>query len=138
MEVGGGKLESFYGDYEYYLEKTAGTAGAQAQDGLGRLAPAQSEEKKPAASEESDEPRLSRQQQREQDKQRQKEERAREKKLSEIERQIGVKEGELARLEEEMAAPEFFSNHEAARVAGDRHTALSAEITALYEAWEAL
>jgi len=139
IEVGGGKLESFYGDYEYYLEKTAGVGAAPAQDGLGRLTPAKSEDKKtdPADDILSD-PRLSRQQQREQEKQRQKEERARERKQGEIEEKISAREGELANLEEAMAAPDFFTNHEAARDAGERHAILTAEIAALYEAWEAL
>ncbi len=139
VEVGGGTVESFYGDYEYYLEKTAGAGAAPAQDGLGRMTPAKGEDKKtPPADDIDPEPRISRQQQREHEKQRQKEERARERKRSEIEEKIGVKEGELAQLEEAMAAPDFFSDHEAARAAGERHTSLAAEIGALYEAWETL
>lgn len=138
VEVGGGKLESFYGDYEYYLEKTSGMAPASATDGGGRLTPSPAEQKKTESSDsDAGGDRLSRQQQREQDKQRQKEERARERKQAELEQKIAVKEGELAELEQAMAAPDFFSDHEAARIAGERHTQLTEEIASLYQEWEA-
>ena len=138
VEVGGGKLESFYGDYEYYLEKTSGIAPASAGDGGGRLTPSPAEQKKTESSDsDAGGDRLSRQQQREQDKQRQKEERARERKQAELEQKIAVKEGELAELEQAMAAPDFFSDHEAARIAGERHAQLTEEIASLYQAWEA-
>ena len=140
VEVGGGKLESFYGDYEYYLEKT-GAPGA-GQDGGGRPSAAgpANEPKAGAAGvapQQAGQP-LSRQQQREEDKQRQKEERARERKLAELEARIAAQEGELAELEGAMAGPDFFRDQEAARAAGERHVSLTAEIAALYEAWEAL
>ena len=139
VEVGGGKLESFYGDYEYYLEKTAGLGAVPpGQDGGGRLPAGRAADDKKAGQADlpSADPRLSRQQQREEDKQRQKEERARERKLAELEERIGAKEGELAALENAMAAPEFFSDLEAARAAGEQHASLTAEISSLYQAWE--
>ena len=141
VEVGGGKLESFYGDYEYYLEKTAGQGTVPAgQDGGGRLSAGKgSDDRKGGQSDpQPADLRLSRQQQREDDKQRQKEERARERKLAELEERIGAKEGELAALENAMAAPDFFSDLEAARAAGEQHASLTAEIAALYESWEGL
>ena len=139
VEVGGGKLESFYGDYEYYLEKTAGLGAVPpGQDGGGRLPAGRAADDKKAGQADlpSADPRLSRQQQREEDKQRQKEERARERKLAELEERIGAKEGELAALENAMAAPEFFSDLEAARAAGEQHASLTEEISSLYQAWE--
>jgi ATP-binding cassette, subfamily F, member 3 len=136
VEVGGGKLESFYGDYEYYLEKTAGAVATPGQDGGGRLTVKQGDEKKSAQVLMDETPALSRQQQREAEKLRQKEERARERKLNELEAHISAKEQELADLEDAMAAPEFFSNLEASRAAGEKHASLTAEIAALYEAWE--
>jgi ATP-binding cassette subfamily F protein 3 len=141
VEVGGGKLESFYGDYEYYLEKTgAQGSAAGAQDGGGRLSSGKSDERKCAGSGDSQpaDQRTSRLQQREEDKQRQKEERARERRLAELEERIGAKEGELAELESAMASPDFFTDMEAARTGGERHASLTAEIAALYEAWEAI
>ena len=47
-----------------------------------------------------------------------------------------AKEEELAGVEADMALPDFFRDVEAARVAGERHAALTAEIAGLYEAWE--
>ena len=134
VEVGGGKLESFYGDYEYYLEKIGAQAAPLAgQDGGGRLAAAKSPDEG-----KGDAQPLSRQQQREEDKQRQKEERARERRLAELETRIAAQEGELAALESAMAAPDFFKDVEAARAAGERHASLTAEIGSLYEAWEGI
>jgi ATP-binding cassette subfamily F protein 3 len=140
VEVGGGKLESFYGDYEYYLEKTAGQgAVAAGQDGAGRL-PAQGTDDKKAGAGGAQplDSRLSKQQQREEEKQRQKEERAKERKVAELESRIAAKESELTELESAMAGPDFFSDLEAARVAGELHASLTAEISALYEAWEVI
>jgi ATP-binding cassette subfamily F protein 3 len=134
VEVGGGKLESFYGDYEYYLEKTGVqsqtplTAGAVRNQRLtapGKL-DGDSDVSQP----------LSRQQLREGDKQRQKEERTKERRLVELESCIAAQEGELAKLESAMASPDFFKDAEVARTAGERHASLSADIAAMYEAWE--
>ena len=135
VEVGGGKLENFYGDYEYYLEKTAARgAPVPGQDGGGRgPAPArQAEEDKDGGQP------LSKQQQREEDKLRQKEERARGRRLAELETRIAAQEGELAELESAMASPDFFKDPESARAGGERHAALTAQIAASYQAWESL
>ena len=134
VEVGGGKLESFYGDYEYYLEKTGAQSQSQlaaGQDGGQRLsAPRQADEGNGVGQP------LSRQHQRDEDKQRHKEERAKERRLAELESRIAAQEGGLAELETAMASPDFFKDLEAARTAGERHASLTAEIAALYEAWE--
>jgi ATP-binding cassette, subfamily F, member 3 len=138
VEVGGGKLENFYGDYEYYLEKSGQGDAGSGQSIAGIPSARQPEENRspePAALL-APESKLSRQQQREEEKLRQKEERARQKKLTELENRIGVKEQELAELEAEMAAPDFFRDVEGARVAGERHASLTAEITDLYQQWE--
>ncbi|GFO54552.1 ABC transporter ATP-binding protein [Geomonas sp. Red276] len=140
VEVAGGKLENYYGDYEYYLEKSGqGEAVRPEAPQLAKPAPEGEARRSgdpaplpPMAS------KASRQQQREEDKQRQKEERAKEKKLAEIEKSIAGKEGELADLETAMAAPDFFKDVEGARVAGEKHALLTAEISELYQAWEAL
>ena len=144
VEVGGGKLESFYGDYEYYLEKTADRViGPAGQDGGGRLTAlkqtdagkgvAGSVDQQAAAA--AGQP-LTRQQRREEDKQRQKVERAKERQLAELEARIADRESELSELETAMAAPDFFRDVEVAKAAGERHSTLTAEIAALYQVWE--
>ncbi len=135
VEVGGGKLENFYGDYEYYLEKTAARgAPVPGQDGGGRgPAPVRTAEEDKGGGQP-----LSKQQQREEDKLRQKEERARGRRLAELEARIAAQEGELAELESAMACPDFFKDPEAARAGGERHAALTAQIAASYQAWETL
>ena len=152
VEVGAGKLENFYGDYEYYLEKTAGRDGMPASAGATAAGGSEAKGVSGAAASSAGSPgaapvraassegasKEERQRLREEEKQRQKEERARERQLAELESRIAAKEGELAQLEQAMAAPEFFKEVEAARAAGERHALLTAEIAALYEAWEAV
>jgi ATP-binding cassette subfamily F protein 3 len=142
VEVGGGKLESFHGDYEYYLEKVAqrdaGSPGPGLAAGSGRPAEGNSASGTAAARASASEPgsKEERQRQREEDKLRQKGERARERSLAELESRIAAREEELAGLERAMGEPDFFKDLEAARLAGERHAALTIEIAALYEAWE--
>jgi len=137
VEVEEGKLNSYYGDYEYYLEKKSGenasdnrpqaderTTGGQAKvpEPLPPLIPSKAE----------------RQRRREEDKQRQREERRIQKRLEEIEAEIGELEGTLAELEGKMADPAFFSDHEAARKGGEEHSLLAQMIADLYGEWEKL
>ena len=142
VEVGGGKLESFHGDYEYYLEKVAEreSGGLGQGSGNGRGAEGKQESGAGASRPSNPEPgsKGERQRLREEDKQRQKEERARERALAELESRIAAGEEELAGLEAAMARPDFFKDVEAARVAGERHAALTAEIAGLYQAWESV
>ncbi|UFS71515.1 ABC-F family ATP-binding cassette domain-containing protein [Geomonas sp. RF6] len=140
VQVGEGKLENFYGDYEYYLEKTAGEGSGIPGGARGSGAAnekAQADTRSAAASPGSSDP-VDRRKQREEEKQRQKEERSRQRKLEQLEAEIGEKESELAALESTMSEPDFFKDVEAARLAGERHASLSAEIAELYEAWEAV
>jgi ATP-binding cassette, subfamily F, member 3 len=130
VEVGGGQVENYYGDYEYYLEKSGQLAASPSVEAATPAGAVQAKAEP--------ESKLSRQQQREEEKLRQKEERAREKRLAEIEERIGAKESELADLEGAMAAPGFFNDVEASRVAGERHATLTSEVAALYQEWEAV
>jgi ATP-binding cassette, subfamily F, member 3 len=139
VEVGGGKLQSYHGDYEYYLEKSAAQGTEEAQGSSGRDRGIAAKGASGAADNGSPDSRLSKEErlrQREEEKQRQKEERARERQLAELENRIGELEGELAQLEENMADPEFFKDLPLSREAGERHAALSTEITRLYQIWE--
>ena len=127
VEVEGGQLASYHGDYEYYLAKKGGTEPAAS----------------PAATSPALLPPLSvskeeRQRQRDEEKLKQKDERQRQKRLAEVESSIGIEEERLADIETLLADPALFSDHEAARQRGEEHAAVTARIAALYEEWERL
>jgi len=126
VEVEEGKLNSYYGDYEYYLEKKKLTADEETP----LISPAAIPRSTVPASRED------RQRQREEEKQRQREERQKQKLLDEIEAEICKMECALAELEKKMADPAYFADHEAARQGGDEHALLSARIAGLYAKWE--
>jgi ATP-binding cassette subfamily F protein 3 len=137
IEVQDGILNSYYGDYAYYLEKkgamdsavteSKGTASCALASGTSPvpcfLSPV------PLAKEE-------RQRQREEVKQRQREERHRQKRLAELEVGIEDRERRIAELERKMAVPAFFADHEAARAMGEEHSLLSRQVAELYAEWE--
>jgi ATP-binding cassette subfamily F protein 3 len=125
VEVEEGKLNSYFGDYEYYLEKKLEPDGENQPASplpvtLSQLSP----------------PKEDRQRRREEDKQRQREERQKEKLRAAMEAEIGNLEMALAELEKKMADPSFFADHEAARQGGEEHALLSARIATLYAEWE--
>jgi ATP-binding cassette subfamily F protein 3 len=142
VEVEGGTITSYLGDYEYYLARKKGeevVAGAEVRGTAGRTpahdipvasspltAPAPLP---PLAKEE----RLRR---REEEKQRQREESVRRKRLTELEREIERLEAELSGLEGEMAESSFFADPERARQGGEQHLHLTEQIAELYSQWE--
>jgi ATP-binding cassette subfamily F protein 3 len=128
VEVEEGRLNSYYGDYEYYLEKKRLSAD-------GENPPASP---LPGPCSPLPPPREDRLRQREEDKQRQREERQKEKLLAGVEAEINGLEAALAELEKKMADPAYFTDHEAARKGGEEHALLSARIAALYGEWEKL
>jgi ATP-binding cassette subfamily F protein 3 len=129
VEVEGGALTSYLGDYEYFLAKKAGLPGSP--DPRSSIPDPQSLNVEPSAKDE-------RLRSREADKQRQKEDRQRQKQLSDLEAVIEQAETELAGLEEQMNAPGFFDEPERAAQAGRDHQQLTDRITALYADWEAV
>ena len=136
VEVGEGRLESFHGDYEYYLQKKsqllspAPESIAQSPNPLAESRAASNGSIAPASKED-------RQRQREEEKERQRQEKRLLKRLSAIEEEIAIEEQRLAELEARMAEPDFFSDPERARAGGEEHEQLSGRIAALYDEWEA-
>lgn len=128
VEVENGGLESFYGNYEYYLEKKEGIEGkgqeklAVKVDAVSSISPTPDKD--------------DRLKDREEQKRRKKEEQAREKQQQSIEKEIAAVEKEIAQLEVEMNAPGFFDDPERGLVAGERHTGLNAKLEQLYAEWE--
>ncbi|KAF0220344.1 MAG: ATP-binding cassette subfamily F member [Geobacteraceae bacterium] len=134
VEVEGGMITSYPGDYEYYLAKKATMlpcSESRFPDPGSRIPVPDPRFPIPASKEE-------RQRLREDEKQRQKEERQRLKRLAELEGEIEALEGLLAALDVRMSDPDFFKDHETARRVGEEHACLSARIAGLYEEWEAL
>lgn len=125
VEVEGGILTSYPGDYEYFLAKKNSTPETvEISTSVPSTLPP---EPSPAAD---------RQKSREADKQRQKEERSRLKRLAELEQSIDQAEQELAALEQQMNGENFFADPERAAAAGTAHSLLSARIQGLYAEWE--
>jgi ATP-binding cassette subfamily F protein 3 len=137
IEVQEGKLNSFYGDYEYFLEKKGAMDSAVTESRVAaRCAPASGTSPVPSPLSPAPLAKEERQRQREEEKQRQREERQRQKRLAELEAEIEDLERRIAELERKMADPVFFADHEAARVMGDEHSRLSQQVSELYSEWE--
>jgi len=137
VEVEGGCVENYFGDYEYYLGKKAGaSAPAGATASASSAAASVSRDAAPAPL-----PPLNkdlRLKDREEEKRRKREEQSRQKRLGEIESLIAGVENELAILEVEMNAPGFFDDPERGVQGGERHATLNARLAELYGEWEEL
>jgi len=134
VEVEGGSLTSYHGDYEYYLAKKAGTAGsAPAHIPVTRALSPEPSATSPLPS--SKEERL---RSREEEKQRQKEERARKKRIDEVELLIEKAEDELQQLEDKLADPVNAGDYAALQQLGGEHAAAEARLAELYGEWEEL
>ena len=150
VEVAAGGVESYYGDYEYYLEKKEGSSGAAPEGarkgqspgpaGLAQRSGAAQDSPHPEASPEPLPPqnKEERLRDREEQKRQKREEEKRQKRLGEIEREIARAEGEIAGLEEEMGQPGFFDDLERGKAGGERHAALNEQLERLYGEWEGL
>ncbi len=129
VEVEGGSLTSYHGDYEYYLAKKSGEA-IDTPAGSSHLEPRTSL-LEPASKKE-------RLKSREEEKQRQKEERSRQKRIAEVEGAIELAEKELARIEEKLADPVNSGDYALLQQLGGEHAAADARLAALYGEWEEL
>jgi ATP-binding cassette subfamily F protein 3 len=136
IEVEGGGLENYYGDYEYFLAKKEGlTGGSVAQPGSTNTEEPRSSSVPAALTEQ---PKEERKRSREEEKQRKREEDKLKKRLTEIEREIAATESEVSHLEEEMGQPGFFDDPERGKAGGERHAALNVRLEELYGEWEGL
>ena len=133
IEVANGKLTSFPGNYEDYLQK-AGLTQAKSGEAAQSANPV-SGSLKPGVVAASKEERLQR---RDEDKQKQRKERTRLKRIAELEMQIEEQEELLELLEKKMADPDFFKVSDAAREGVEEHAALIQSIAGLYAEWEAI
>jgi ATP-binding cassette, subfamily F, member 3 len=159
VEVEAGRVESYYGDYEYYLEKKEvesdkGSSGSlrlssslqRTTGGTSHFSDSARLPSEPFLESENSSapiplPPLNKEERlrdREEQKRLKKEEEKRQKRLSEIEREIARTEGEIARLEDEMGQPGFFDDPERGAAAGERHAVLNEQLERLYGEWEGL
>jgi ATP-binding cassette subfamily F protein 3 len=131
IEVGGGRIASYLGNYEEFLAAKAakGEGGHSAlrvetsAAGVVAALPADREERRRGHEERKEAQRL---------------EKRRQKELAEVESQIESKETELAELEQQMADPELYRDAPRWREVSLRHEALREAIAGLYARWEAL
>ncbi len=128
VEVENGGLESFYGNYEYYLEKKEGI-----ENKIQETKPVQADVASSVVLPPDKEDRLK---DREEQKRRRKDEQAREKQQQSIEKEIASVEKEIATLEAEMNGPGFFDDPERGLIAGEQHSALNSRLEQLYQQWE--
>jgi ATP-binding cassette subfamily F protein 3 len=137
VEVDGGGVENYFGDYEYYLGKKAGGSAANGM----ATAPVSAAASTVSDSSPAPLPPLNkdlRLKDREEDKRRKREDQSRQKRLGEIESLIAGVEKELATVEVEMNAPGFFDDPERGLRGGERHAALNGRLEELYGEWEEL
>ena len=135
VEVEDGGLTSYYGDYEYYLEKKQGLPVSQPDQSQ----VAHSEPRTGAVpATPAEMPKEERKRGREEEKLRKREEQSRQKQISTIESEIARTESEISCLEEEMGRAGFFDDPERGREAGERHTSLNLRLEELYGQWSEL
>ena len=146
VEVEGGGVRSYPGDYEYYLARKKGEETG-AVETIRRGETGKTEVSRGEACHAQyhpptvpallpPTPKEERFRRREEEKQSRMEAGIRAKRLAELEREIGKLEAELAGLEGEMAEPAFFADPERARQAGERHRHLTEQIAERYNQWE--
>ncbi|QEM69802.1 ABC-F family ATP-binding cassette domain-containing protein [Geobacter sp. FeAm09] len=142
VEVDGGALVNYFGDYEYYREKKERSDPMPTPaSGATGASPAASRPAAPAEAAPLPLPEVSKEERkrgREEEKQRKREEQGRQKQLAAVESEIARAEAEIARLEVEMNGPGFFDDPQRGAEAGERHAALNIRLEELYGEWEGL
>ncbi|HZV80990.1 MAG TPA: ABC-F family ATP-binding cassette domain-containing protein [Geobacteraceae bacterium] len=134
VEVEGGSLASYHGDYEYYLAKKGDMAGSPPAS----LPAQRSLSPEPSAPNPLPASKEERLRSREEEKQRQKGERARQKRIAEVEAAIEKAEQNLRQLEEQLADPAIAGDYAALQQLGKEHSDAEAHLAELYVEWEEL
>ena len=132
IEVGGGRIESYFGNYEDFLRVKA--SRGEGGHSLLRVETATvgAVESSPPLDKED------RRRQHEERKEAQREEKRRLKELAEVEARIEVQEAALAALEQQMADPALYQDAGRWREISLQHETLQEDIKSLYARWEAL
>jgi len=130
IEVGAGKVESYPGNYEDFLV---------AKQRLGDSTHStQRVEQQAQAADEQPLDKDARRQAHAERKEQQRREQKRERELSELEKRIEILEGELAKLEQQMAEPELYQDAERWRRVSNEHGAQKSQLDDAYQLWEGL
>jgi ATP-binding cassette, subfamily F, member 3 len=133
IEVGDGKIRSFPGNYEEYLEKSGAQVSGLPGVPSRTVTMNASSVKEPVCSIKQE--RIF---SREEAKRQQREERSRQKKLEDLESRIVEVEERLASLEKDMERPDYFRDASRAREGARKHAEMADLIASLYDEWEAL
>ena len=133
VAVGDGRIVSYHGNYDGYLEKLGSDAVVLCGANSGAVSPEPNDD--PAGKACQKKERLL---SREEEKRRQREERSRLKRLAELEVIIEASENELTALEQVMGEPDYFTDTERSREGARKHENLSSRIASLYDEWETL
>jgi ATP-binding cassette subfamily F protein 3 len=131
IEVEGGGLTTYHGDYEYYLAKKIGQEDAP-------VASSATVSPQPSALSPQPSSKEDRLRGREEQKQQQKEERARRKRIEELEGAIESTEQEVAAIEQQLADPDIAGDYTALQRLGDAHADAEGRLSTLYGEWEQL
>jgi len=131
IEVGGGEIGSWPGNYEDFLQAKA-VRGDLSHSSLRVEQGAAKPTTAPAAVRED------RRQSHQERKASQRAEQRRQKELGELEGLIELREGSLTALEQQMADPQLYQDAERWRTLSAEHQQLQDEIAGLYQRWEAL
>jgi ATP-binding cassette subfamily F protein 3 len=147
VEVDGGRVENYFGDYEYYLGKKAGQEsiipgqGPTNQGQGSRVKGQEADSDSPLPLAPCPLPLINKEvrlKDREEEKRRKRDDQSRQKRMNEVEAQIAGVEKELAQLEVEMNAPGFFDDPERGLKGGEHHAVLNERLEGLYGEWESL
>ena len=132
LEVGNGRVESYFGNYEDFL---------RAKEQLGDHSHSQQRVEQQAEINENGElpvDKEARRQAHAERKERQRKERKLQKELDSLEAQIESLESEVAELEHAMAAPELYQDQERWKAISGEHAGLKERLEETYGRWEEL